>query len=539
MSVSLEKKLLTLLEADRPTAVRCAALLVVQELGLRSPAVGQRLCRCLEDADPQVRLRALQALGQLRWEKALPQLLERIHRGGEEAAEAAQAAARLGSRGVRALQQLLPRVAPGVRRYIAAALAAAGNPAAELATVAVLLDKDPAVVEAAVRTLVAQVPELPARQRSALAEQVLALLRGTEALPPASEAALVRVLAALDVPQANAALWDRVLPPHPPEIRLAALQALGRHPGPLSREQFQRLLTCATDADFRVAAPALRLLQALPPDRRAAADWLPLFQAPDLAVRRLALEKVGACEEKEVVRALVAQLLHPDRRWREEVLACLVRGQQGRTALTQALLNADHAEQAWSLARTLAPHAGNWPASGRRRLWQQTCRYLEAGDHRAEPLLFLLRQAEPEELSRRLEEQARSWRKKQDYARALVYLRILARDPAVGFPIRWELAACGLKVSPREWTRESRQADPCLQQFVTLAQRYRADWQGELERTDWLTADELYYLGFHLAEQEGVVKQLGRQVLHLVCRRAPRSRAAQAARAKLRSAGLD
>src|SRR5205823_10657532 len=95
----------------------------------------------------------IRAVGKLKIEAALPHLLARIKEGGHEADEAAHAAARIGPKGTRALQELMPRVAPGLRRYIAAALAGGGTASATAAAAAVLLDRDPGVVEAAVRSL--------------------------------------------------------------------------------------------------------------------------------------------------------------------------------------------------------------------------------------------------------------------------------------------------------------------------------------------------------------------------------------------------
>ena len=131
------------------------------------------------------------------------------------------------------------------------------------------------------------------------------------------------------------------------------------------------------------------------------------------------------------------------------------------------------------------------------------------------------------------------WRKKKEYATALLYLRLLARDPASGFPIRFELAACGLKVSGHDLAPEARAADPGLQQFANLCDGYEAETLKEIEKAKWLEPEDLYYLGFHLAEQQGRPRKCAGDVLKLVVKRSPRSKLAQAAKSKLRSAGLE
>jgi hypothetical protein len=125
---------------------------------------------------------------------------------------------------------------------------------------------------------------------------------------------------------------------------------------------------------------------------------------------------------------------------------------------------------------------------------------LEAGDRRADALLFLLREADAKGLRDRLEDRALTHRKKNKYSLALIYWRLLTRDPACGEGIRFEQAACGLKVSGHDLAADSRSADACL--------------------------------------HHGPEKEFGAQVLRLLIRRSPRSKPAKDAKSKLRSQGL-
>jgi hypothetical protein len=525
---------------DHPAEVRCAAAVVLGEVGGRDSGVAQALCGALDDPDSAVRARVLTAIGKLRIEKALPRLLARISEGGVEAELAAEAAANLGAKGTHALQELMPRVAPGLRRRIAAALAAGGTASAETAAVEVLLDSDPNVVDASVRSLIAKVPTLENRHRQTLAEHLLELL-GTKKrrdLSAHSEAALVRLLAALGDPRAEAVFWARVEPPHPPELRAAALQALGTLSHPSGREKLKRLLLCAADGDFRVAAPALMILKTTPVNERNLEDWLPLFQSADPAARHFAVEKLGDKDHPKVAVALLSQLDHPDRSLRELALKCLGQLTQGREALARKLLEAESPDQAWALARGQVAFARDYPAALRTKLFTRACAYLEAADRRADPLLFLLRESDGHDLRDRLEERALALRKKGQYASALIYLRLLTRDPACGDPIRFELAACGLKVSEHDLAADARAADPCLEQFAGLLRRHEIKPLEWIEKAKWLDADDLFYLGFHFVEGGREDKDFGAGVLRLLIRRSPRSKHAKDAKNKLRSQGL-
>ena len=389
------------------------------------------------------------------------------------------------------------------------------------------------------RSLAEQIPTLAAAQRHAWTDQLLELAGDRKTtLSVTTQSAVVRLLAALDDERAGAALWEKVLPPNHAEVRAAALQGVGKWATNPTKDQLKRLFTSAADGDFRIAAPALVILQRLPVADQALPEWLTLLHAPDVAVRRLALEKVGDRDALEIAAALVEQLGHADRGLREAALARLTRLKHGRKALIAALLEAETPDQAWPLARAQAPFAREYPPGWSDEVFSKACEHLEAGDRRADPLLFLLRETDPADLRDRLEGRALVHRKKKAYATALLYLRLLARDPACGFPIRLEMAACGLKESTRDLAADARAGDPCLQTFAQLCQQDEAELVRQVESIKWLEPDELYYLGFHLAEQEGRAKKAGGEILKQVVKRSGKTKLAKAAKSKLGRAGL-
>src|SRR5262249_16799310 len=153
--------------------VRRAAALVIGEVGTRGAELTSALGDALDDPEPSVRLAALEAAGKLRMEQALPRLLTRITEGGPESEAAPLAAPRMGAKGTAALKDLMHHVAPGLRRRIASAMASAGTVSAESAAVDALLDSDPGVVDAAARSLSAEIPSFTASSRKTLADHLL------------------------------------------------------------------------------------------------------------------------------------------------------------------------------------------------------------------------------------------------------------------------------------------------------------------------------------------------------------------------------
>jgi HEAT repeat protein len=533
-------KLIRLLGPGYSEDLRVAAAKVLGEVATHAPELHEALTQALDDPSAAVRLQAIATLGQLRIEQALPKLLARVSAGGPESELAALAVARLGAKGTQALQNLMHEVAPGLRRRLAASLAFGGTRSASTAAVDALLDNDPGVVNAAVSSLTREIPAFTASQRRALTDQVLELVKPkkSQSLSPDSESALIRVLAALADPRSEKAFWNRIGVEHPPELRAAALQALGTLPPPRDKTRLRELVRCACDRDFRVAAPALMILKGIPVPQASVKEWVPLLDAPDPAVRRFGIEKLGDRDDADVAKALLGQLDHPDPVLRQEAMRRLAETDAGRDLLLEAFLEAPTPEAAWSLARPLARFAGQFHGAFA-KLFKQASQYLDADDRRGEALLFLLRYLDADSLHNKLQERAQSLRKKKNYEGALRYFRLLARDPACSEDLRFELAACGLKLSDRSLTAESRSSDPALGQFARILRNPEIEPIERVNRAKWLGPDELFYLGFHFIEGNGQERDFGAEALRLAISRSPRSKIAKDAKNKLRSAGLD
>jgi HEAT repeat protein len=532
------KKFVRLLKPDQPAEVRAAAITVLGELGVKDAEASAELLASLDDDSDTVRVAAIQTVGKLKTAKALPRLLERIKSGGEEANLSADAAAKLGAEGVKGLQALMHTVVPGVRRYIASALTSAA--AGAEAGVTVLLDKDPQIATAGANAIIGRIPTLPPDRKAALVKELVSVASSKKAkLPPSSELSIVRVLASLNDPAAADALWDRTLPPHSAEVRALALQAVGGWAKNPTKEQWRRLFACAADTEFRVAAPALMILDRLPVSDKQLAEWVALLRAPDLAARRLAMEKVGDRDTADVAAALMEQLSHPDRGVRDAARTRLAKLDHGRKALAKAVIAATTTEEMWSLARSVAPFVGTFPTEVREQLFKQAFTFIEADDHRYDPLLFLLREADAAGLRDRIHDQGVARRKKKDYETALKYLKLVARDPAVGFPVRLELAMVGLKQSAKDVAGDARANDPCLRQFEHILGQNADEVVKTIEKAKWLDEEDLYYVGFHFAERFGHEKEFGAAMLKLVGKVAPRSKLAAAAKNKLKSVAAD
>src|SRR5207302_612934 len=165
---------------------------------------------------------------------ALPRLEKLVRGGGPEVEPAVHAASQLGPRGNRLMSAIMTEATPALRSRIADILARSGTGNALIITAHALLDPDPKVVDAAARSLGSQVPSFAVPQRNALVKFLIESLQPGKGkrLPPRSEAAMVRVLGTMHDGKAEELFWSRIAPPSAPNVRVAALHALGAQAQP-------------------------------------------------------------------------------------------------------------------------------------------------------------------------------------------------------------------------------------------------------------------------------------------------------------------
>ncbi len=428
-------------------------------------------------------------------------------------------------------------VTPPVRSRIASVLARSGTGGGLVATAHALLDADPRVVDAAARSLAAEVPTFSAAQKQALARFLGESLGAPDKLSAKTEAALLRVLGALQDANSEDLFWTRLAVGVDPDVRAAALQALGPLVTAPTESQLKQLMACATERDFRLVAPALMILKKLPASAKNAKLWVKLLSAVDVAPRRLAVEQLAGVETAEVAAGLLDQLHHADRGLREDACAALLRFAKGRQALFEKLLVGQTMEECWDLARALASIAKDASTGWRTRLLEEAARHHDRDDRRALPMWFLLREMDIAWTREQIEALALARRKKKQYAEAVGYYRLLAQEAGCSEDNRFELAANGLKISKHDTAVEARQADPALGHFDRLLQNPAFELLKRLSQAKWLDADDLFYLGFHFVEQRHRAREFGKDVLELVMKRAPKAEVGKNARKKLRSAG--
>ncbi len=163
-------KLVSLIAASEPAELRHAAITVAGNVGTeRDEKAVSALLDSLHDADLDLRVAAIEALGRLRADEALGPLQEFVQRGGAEVEPSVRALGQLGTRTQGAEQDRWTRRRRPCARASQASWPNRAPAAASSSPRMRLLDPDPKVVDAAAKSLATEVPSFSAAQKQALA----------------------------------------------------------------------------------------------------------------------------------------------------------------------------------------------------------------------------------------------------------------------------------------------------------------------------------------------------------------------------------
>jgi hypothetical protein len=532
---------------------RIAAAIVLGEIRPKGAEVVGALAGVLESGIAPLQRPALDALARLGAKRAVPKILPLLGARDEGVRRAAvEALVSVGEDVLPAIRTRMAEAGPEERRALDAVLAALGGRDAFHTLLDGLAASDAEAARAAALAVRERVKAADARQRrSYLAETEKFLAaqakRGANA---GAIAAGVKILGYLEDVRALATLLAFTKPkPNAPAVRQEALIALRfllrekSDPG-LYRSVVAALVDAAEDADRALAQTALHTLGGLEVPGDALARLEKLVLHPDVERARFVMEMLGRAKGAEAARLLVKVLATTaDKRRAEIAGAALVaqpRADGGPAAvrddavgpLAKAILEIGDADRAWLLRTVLRPSAKRVPPSVRQQMLATATKRLAAGDRNWEALIAVVRDADPAEAAAALRELAAKLRKNNP-DKALTVLRLLCRSEGAGDDDRYALASAELARGAHDTRPAARAADESLRLLDGLIRR-GVDVGASLRKDRSLSLDDLYYVGFHFAEEGHAV---GEELLKTVVERGGRAKVSKMAKSKLSLTG--
>lgn len=529
------RKLCKMLEADHPE-LRAAAARVLGELGPTDAPVLAALSAVLAQDTGPARLYALDALAQCPTADAVAHLVPALGGPDEVRQPAIDAIVGFGAAAVQHLKQAMEASEPQLRKGAASALARVGGQTAHDLLLRALGKGEVEISRHVCFLLDHAIGQMTARQKSALLGQVEKFLgqKSTQKRQATVVSGII-LLGMLADPKAKATLLAFARPPHEAEVRRRALLALRGIADSLTPAELAGLVAFPEEDDLaNVVLPTIELLRPLPLPPSAAARILRLAASPHPAVRDFAVFKMGRLDTPEAAKALIDDLDAPQPELRQLAASSLRRNAAAVPLLVKRLKAEQDAQRLWTLARLLEPHAATIGGADHTRLTKLLLDALVNDDPRAEPLAYLLHHGCRDKLDAALLKRAQALKAKKRYDEANRMLRTLVRGGAASTEALYQAAAVALKVSPKLLGRSQRHADPCLRLFDRLVAAETIDLAERLKADKALAPEDLFYVGFHFAEQLMARREFGGMLLEHVVAKHPRAAVARNAKNKLR-----
>jgi HEAT repeats len=345
----------------------------------------------------------------------------------------------------------------------------------------------------------------------------------------------IRLLGLLGRPQARRWLFKFVGAEQHPAARAHALVALLRclRDQDLRKDEFAKLFPLLEEPVYNeVTRLAIDLLDAheLPDDSRAL--FAKLMQSPHSDVQKFALRKMGDVGTPATVRTLVEQLGDGDYRKRDVAASSLRKIPEARAALIKELTACTDASKAWSIAELLPSFECKWRQDVLDSLWKRLQTAIDDDDRIQTAFLHVLKRADPAMAYGKLVEQGAKRIKAKKYKEAIAYLTLLKDFPEFKPENKFQLAALQLKLHAHAVA--SHKNHPAVELIAELCRNSAFPVFEALRKEKTLAPEDLFALGFSMAERTGQERGLGVDLLEHIASKFPRNKIGKNAKNKLK-----
>jgi hypothetical protein len=260
------------------------------------------------------------------------------------------------------------------------------------------------------------------------------------------------------------------------------------------------------------------------------------MQSPHTDVQKFALRKMGDVGTPATVRTLIEQLGDPDYRRRDVAASSLRKIPEARATLIKELTTCGDASKAWSIAELLPSFEGKWRQDTLDALWNRLRAAIEGQARIQTAFLHVLKQADGQFVYQQLAEQGAKLVKAKKFKEAIGFLTPLKEFPQFKPENKFHLAWAQLKLHAH--TVASRKNHPAVELFTELYRNSAYPVFEALKKEKSLAPEELFALGFGLAERTGQERGLGIDLLEHIAEKFPRNKIGKSAKNKLKLAGV-
>lgn len=529
------EQIAALLGSEAPEK-QIAAAIVLGELGAKTPEVVKGLVGLLETESPPLQRPALTALVKIGSARVAPSIFPLLaSKDPDVRALAVDALVACGEDVVPKVKERMSVAEGAERKALDGVLARFGDRKdAVTALLQGLESTEPDVARNVAFEVRPRIKEADGKMRRLWLNEVLRIVEKMRKSPPPSPipmATAVKILGYLEDPKGTDPLLELARDPRAPfAVKQEALIALRFALADEERagEIVDTMVKAAESDDRMLSQTALMGLVQVELPAKHAGRVVRLASHPDPERARIAIEKLSRQPGEAVTKALVDVVASADRRRAEMAMKALEPREGAGVLLAQAMIETSDADRANILRQALKPFARSLPPPTRKKLVAAALERIGEGEG-WQAHADVAREADGKSLAEGLRElAAKLARGKKDGALKSV-LTLLARSEHGAPEDRYKLASILLRDGHKDTRPAARAADEALALLEGLSGS-SFDVAAALRKDKSLELDDLYYVGFHFAEEQN---PLGEELLGEVVKKAGRTKLGKMAKNKL------
>jgi len=537
------RKIVGLLKSGKPEQ-QMAAAIILGELRPKDGEAVRFLGQALESSPRAVRLASIEAIGKIALPAGLHFLMPLLEiEDGDVRAKTLEALSAFGPKAVPSVSKRLLEAPPPVRRALITVLSRIRGRESMESLLNLIQAAHPEASREAAQALSAAAASVPKPERAAIRARVERILKGSpKKVQPATLSASLTLLGTFGDASSAPLILRLAGPGYPEIVRREALLSLGAalRGTTLSAKILNGVFSLLADRSTQaLTAAALEVFYRMDFPSSSGEPLMGLLEARDPAVRRFAARKLGSIGGLKASRRLVGLLSDPDSSLRDASADSLSRLPEAAVLLLDEMGRHTDVHKAWAIAHILKNHATRIPRAGLKELIRKGIDLILKDERVWEPFLHVARHADAKLLHNSLLAEADRLKKQKRYDEAEAVLKPLLRTDQFDPEARFELALTSLKASANREGVSPRTPDSPLDLFRQLARDASFPLLQRLKKERiHLDSEDLYWLGFHLAEGAGDEKSLGAELLRMVSQKEGKSKLGRNARNKLRLEGL-
>ena len=293
------------------------------------------------------------------------------------------------------------------------------------------------------------------------------------------------------------------------------------------------------DADFpNVVRNVLNILEKIQVPKRFTAQFPKLLETTrHPAVKRFLLTRLAQAGNAQTIKLLISHLDSNDPMVRDAAAESLGKLPKAVPDLIKKIESTRESEKGEKIALVLRNHKELFKAERCRKIYLKLDRALIKQDPQVRIYALLLKQVNPDFFYLETLKRAKQLKRAKKFEAAKRYLELLATGLFYTDEVRYEMASVLLKLSGKDLNLQARNEDPALNLFSVLARINLSHLLKQVKADRLLDYNDLYYAGFHFSERLFEQKAFGVDVLKLLIKKFPRSKVKTAAKKKLELVG--